>query len=469
MTSATAIDGKAAQDVESGRKARRPRIGLAANHPRRDLPGMVLTALELVQAGATAVVMPAHKSWIDATFADLDAVLLNNARDSTIGRIRWLTGLGLSIFVLDDEGYLSSERHAVLTNAIAKLGLGSTVEGYFVWGEASGKAIAKADPGLASKVLATGAPRFDLLAPRWRGMLQYDRKGYILLNPNFNGVNPTHGDPERTRRRMLRDGSWNPEDLDRLLADLRQGFAAFLDLCAELPRRLPHRQFVVRPHPFEDWKPYERALAGIANVHLNIEGPISPVLANATHLVHLNCNTSVEARLLGLPAIQAGFLNTPLLRQQMPIYTGVSVSAESMDDLCRLLDDPAFLAERDNTGGVFEQWIRPSFHDCDGFAGRRVAETLLARIALRDRRRPAQANTPLLRRVKLGLSHALGTAAMRRVRRLLRPVRAAKAFTTEDVRRLVEAYSRQAGCPMPPVRRLRSRWTGLPMSAIQIG
>ena len=466
MTSATAAERQAARTG----KAQRLRIGVTANHPRRDLPGMVLTALELHRAGATAVLMPAHLSWADATFADLDAILTNNARQSTVGGVRWLAGRGLSVFVLDDEGYLSSERHAALTNAIAKLDLGSTVKGYFVWGEASGKAIAKADPKLAGKVLATGAPRFDLLAPRWRGMLQFDRQGYILLNPNFNGVNPVHGDPERTRRRMLRDGAWETADLDRLLGDLRQGFAAFLKLCAELPRRLPHRQFVVRPHPFEDWKPYESAVAGLPNVHLNTEGPISPVLAHATHLVHLNCNTSVEARLLGLPVIQAGFLNTPLLQQQMPIYTGVSVIAESMDDLCRLLDDPAYLAQRDNSSGIFEQWIRPSFHDCDGFAGRRLAELLLARTEPRDRRAAqTPGHTPALRRAKLALIHAVGTAAVHRVRQMLRPQRKEKAFTVADVRQLVEAYSKQTGVPVPPVRRLRSRLTGLPMSAIQIG
>jgi surface carbohydrate biosynthesis protein len=444
------------------------RIGLIANHPRRDLPGTVLVALELVRAGAAAVLVPAQMSWIDASLARLDAILVNNARRSTIAGMRWLAGLGLSVFVLDDEGYLSSERHAMLTGAIAALGLSSLVEGYFTWGEASAQAIAKADAALAPKVLATGAPRFDLLAPRWRGLLHFDRSGYILLNPNFNGVNPYHREPERVRRGMLA-GGWSADYVERLLAALRQGFADFLALCAELPRRLPHRQFVVRPHPFEDAAPYEKALAGLANVHLNTTGPIAPVLSGATHLVHLNCNTSVEARLLGVPVVQASFLNSDLLRQQMPLYGAVSVTATSMDDLCRLLDDPTTLAARDDATGIFEQWIRPVFHDSDGFAAARLAEVVLARLRPGERRLSERGMTLLLRRLKLALAGMAGTAAVHAVRQKLQPVRKVKAFSPGEVRSLVDAYCKEAGWPVPPVRRLASPWTGLPMSAVQIG
>lgn len=455
-------------DTEAAGKAHRPRIGLIANHPRRDLPGTVLVALELVRAGAVAVLVPAQMSWIDASLASLDAILANNARKSTVGGIRWLAGRGQSVFVLDDEGYLSSERHAMLTEAIAGLGLDSLVEGYFTWGEASGQAIAKADPKLAPKVLATGAPRFDLLAPRWRGLLHFDRSGYILLNPNFNGVNPYHGEPERVRRGMLA-GGWSADYVERLLADLRWAFAQFLELSVELPRRLPHRQFVVRPHPFEDAAPYEKALAGLANVHLNTTGLIAPVLANATHLVHLNCNTSVEARLLGVPVIQAAFLNSDLLRRQMPLYTGVSVAAESMDDLCRLLDDPAALAARDDAEETFEQWIRPVFHDCDGLAARRVAEVVLARRRPRPHAASERGMALLRRRLKLALSGTVGTAAVHAVRQRLQPNRKVKAFSPQDVRSLVETYCKEAGWPVPAVRRLPSPWTGLPMSAVRIG
>lgn len=440
------------------------------DHPRRDLPGMVLVALELVRAGATTVILPAQMSWIHATFADLDATVVQHARTSTLPVIHWLSRIGQTIFVIDNEGYLSSDRHAMLTQRIADLQVGALVAGYFVWGEASGQALAKADPVLAPKVQATGAPRFDLLSARWRDMLHFERQNYILLNPNFNGVNPYHGNPERVRVDMVK-GGWDPAYLDTFLAEMRRGFADFVELCATLPRRLPHRQFVLRPHPFEAPEPYAKAIAGLSNVHLNTEGDVTPVLANASHLVHLNCNTSVEARLLGLKPIQASFLNSELLSNHMPLYTGVSIKAESLDDLCRLLEDDALLAARDNSAGIFERWIRPSFHLCDGRAANRVADAVLAGTRPRGPRQTVKESlgTRLKRQAKLVLSGTIGTGAIQAVRRNLHPDRRVKVFTAEHVRAMLTAYCAKEGIPVPPVRRLRSPWTGLPMSGIQIG
>ena len=459
---------------EAPRAAGRPRIGIIINHPRRDLPGAVLVALELIASGASAVILPTHSSWVDAAFADLDGVIVNHARRSNMPLIRALAKSGKAVFILDEEGYLSGNQHAMLAQAIGSLDLARWVDGYFVWGEASGKALAKADPRLAEKIVATGCPRFDLLAPRWRSMLRFERSGYVLINPNFNQVNPHDGQREKARADLI-NGGWEPNYLDRFLADMQGAFAGFLELCATLPRRLPHWQFVVRPHPFEAPEPYARAVAGLANVHLNTEGAVTPVLAHASRLVHLNCNTSVEARLLGVPAIQLGFLGTDLLRSLLPIYSGVSVIAQDMDDLCRLLDDSDLLAKRDNAKDVFERWIRPAFHSCDGYAARRVAEALIARCRRNAAAPSGQRETGEgaigsgSRRLKLAVCGLLGTSTIQALRRQLRPHRGLKAFSRAQVQALTAELSAQVRMALPPVRQLRSPWTWLPMSAIQVG
>jgi hypothetical protein len=191
------------------------------------------------------------------------------------------------------------------------------------------------------------------------------------------------------------------------------------------------------------------------------------VLAKATHLVHLNCNTAVEARLLGLRPIQASFLNSDRVRRHMPLYTEVSVSAQSMDDLCRLLEDEALLAARDDADGIFENWIRPSFHSCDGYAARRVAEAVLARTGPR-KPNPGATATPL-RRLKLAACGVLGSLPIQMLRRSLQPDRRVKAFSTAEVETLVADFSAHLGLPAPPVRRRRSPWTAMPMGAIEVG
>jgi surface carbohydrate biosynthesis protein len=452
-------------------KARRPRIGLVLGHPRRDLVGLVLVALELVQAGAEAVVIPHHTARPDGTLSDLDAILVNHARPATIPVIRWLASRGKAVFVLDDEGYLSSHGHQELVQAIAALGIGPWLQGYFVWGEASGKALAKADPALASRIRVTGCPRFDLLAPQWRKMLHFDSTGYVLLNPNFNGVNPLDNEPDKARAEMVRNG-WEPSYLDRFLADMRAAFSGFLELCETLPRRLPQLQFILRPHPFEAVAPYARAVSGLSNVRLDTKGDVSRVLANASHLVHVNCNTSVEARLLGLRSIQASFLTTKFLREHLPVYSGVSIAAHDVDDLCRLLSDDTLLNARDDVQGIFERWIRPSFHECDGHAARRIAGTMMATLHEGGSLPPAGDRgfaTTLGPKAKLAVSALLGTEAIQAARRWIHPHRRAKVFSVGQVQDLVQSLSAHAGLAPPPVQRLSSPLTAMPMSAIQIG
>ena len=458
---------------EAPRAAGRPRIGLVLDHPRRDLHGLVLIALELAAAGATAVIIPQYGSWIDARLSKLDAIVYNYARSNNIEPIRVLARCGIDVFVLDTEGYLSSDKHAMLLEAVRRIDVAPWLQGYFVWGSAAGEALAKSDLRLAPKLEVTGCPRFDLLAPRWRGTLKYERSGYVLLNPNFNGVNPLQSSPAEERNSMIRSG-WEPAYLDRFLEDMRAGFAGFLELCATLPRRLPHLSFVVRPHPFELAEPYRKAVAGLPNVRLNTEGEVLPVLANARRLVHFNCNTSVEARLLGLAPIQTGFLTTDFLRTHLPLYTGVSVLAHDIDDLGRLLEDDRVLAARDNSAGVLDRWIRPAFHHCDGHAAERVARGLIARTRPREERlappEPQEADRLLKARrtLKMALSRALGTSALGLFRAMAKPDRREKAFSLAEVESVVAKLSAHLNRPAPQVRRLRSTWTGMPLLAIQI-
>ncbi len=444
-----------------------PRIGLVVDHPRRDLDGLVLVALELAEGGATVVLLPLYMAWMEAALADLDAVVLTYARKNNREQIRFLAEAGVDVYVLDTEGYLSSDKHTMLLDALRDLDVAPWLQGYFVWGEASGEAVAKADPRLADKILVTGCPRFDFLAPRWRGALDFPLRDYILINPNFNSVNPRHGLPDLERKSMI-TGGWDPAYIDGFLDDMRRAFEGFLELCQTLPKRLPHRQFVVRPHPFEMAEPYRQAIGSLPNVHLNAEGSVFEVLSHARRLVHLNCNTSVEARLLGLAPVQAGFLNSDLLRRHLPLYNGVSIIADSMEELCRLLDDDEALAARDRKDDVFEKWIRPSFAACDGFAARRVAEAILSRSRRGEGRRPKSyrsaegAKSKARRALRFALCQTLGTAAVERIV-YSQKRRQGKSFSQQRVQQLVERLSDHLSQPAPPVRRLRSRWTGVPM------
>lgn len=449
------------------------RIGLVVDHPRRDLEGILLVARALARRGAEAVVLPLYTLGIDAPLAGLDTVVFNYARRNNVALIRSLKEAGLATAVLDTEGYLTGG-HASLLDSLRDSDSARWLDGYLVWGAAPGEAIAAADPRMASKLAVTGCPRFDYLTPRWRGLFDYPRDGHVLVNANFNAVNPAQGDRARERAVMIGAG-WDPAYIGPLLDDMERVFPAFLDSCRALAARLPERHFVVRPHPFEAQAPYRERFAGLANVTLDSAGSIFPALTHASMVVHLNCNTAVEARMAALPAVQMDFLNTARLRDHQPLYSDVSLLAESAEDLAALVGDDAALAARDHPERLYERFVKPCFHLNDGRAAERVAERLLALPApdrpLRSLRLALRSSRPgfSARRAAWSLAGlAAGSRAAEGLRSALWPRRRAKAVAPERVRAHLARLTEIDGGPPLEARRLRGPQRASALGAILI-
>ncbi len=451
---------------------RRKRVGLLVDHPRRDLDGMTLVAYQLARLGAEAVLLPMYTSGVDIPLARLDAVVVNYARQNNVEMIEALARSGIAVFVLDTEGYLSSERHRPLIEAVRDCDAAPWISGYAVWGQAARDTIAEIEPRLADKLVVTGCPRFDFLAPQWRGMLTFEESGYVLLNANFNCINPRFVTPAQERANMI-EGGWEPEYLDGFLTDMRSAFAGFRALAGQLARALPEHRFLLRPHPFERTEPYAEAVAGLPNVSLNLTGGVFPVLSQAACLVHLNCNTSVEARLLDIAPLQVGHLNTARLKRHLPLYGGVSIETQGLDDLIALIREPGLAARRDRPESVFAQWIEPNLHLCDGRASERAARHILELT-------PTAARGPMLpllarasrrrlaprRALWAAAGTALGTAGAERLRAWHRKGRRDKAIPLDSVAGLAHRIARHSGERPPQAQRLRSPASGLPLAAI---
>jgi hypothetical protein len=70
-----------------------------------------------------------------------------------------------------------------------------------------------------------------------------------------------------------------------------------------LSMEFPAINFVIRPHPAEDWTMYEQLFQGIGNVHVVHEGPVAPWLLASRLLIQEGCMTAIEAYLAGTPVI----------------------------------------------------------------------------------------------------------------------------------------------------------------------
>jgi len=206
-------------------------------------------------------------------------------------------------------------------------------------------------------IMATGEPRFDLYKDEYRAY--YDPKvnelrssfgDFILINTSLASANnrlgtdyvfsPTSG--------YLADSKEGRDFVLRLWARQKRALVAFVELIHRLSNALPARKIVVRPHPSEDQEFYGTVLAGLDNVVVIHDGPVTPWLLAASAMIHDGCTTAVEAYFAN-----CAIINYQLASEMAGAYLANSLGrhACSEDEVLDLLAS----AERGDVGSVPER------------------------------------------------------------------------------------------------------------------
>lgn len=430
------------------------KVGIIVDNPIRDLPGCVLVARELARQGVEPVLVPLYQQGTDVPLLGLDAVLINYARLNNLPLMRTYRDLGIGLFVLDTEGGVLSEDGADSPEHWARSArqnrLHELIDGYFFWGERVQEAFVRESGVDAERLRVTGPPRYDLCAPKWRALLRGRRQGYVLVNTNFSAINPLYTDtPEAEQRAFLATG-WSAEYIERLLADLRQVFARYLDELERLARDCPEQAFIVRPHPFEARDQYRRRFSGCPNVVVDPDGSIFSVIHNAACILHLNCGTAVESVLLGKVPVSLEYLNTDIQRRHTPLPSRISLGVTSYADLRRTVGDIDRAAAGFDFDAISRKFIRPWFHHVDGQASRRVASEMLRcprlhggttrRRGLAASLRSSSPAPSIMQRLQGIVNNALGSKRGTSVRNLVNPEWRHKTFGAGEVRTLLELF-----------------------------
>ena len=206
-------------------------------------------------------------------------------------------------------------------------------------------------------ITATGEPRFDLYKDENRAY--YDAKvnelrsslgDFILINTSLASANnrlgtdyvfsPTSG--------YLADSEPGRDFVLRLWARQQRALVAFVELIHRLSNTLASRKIVVRPHPSEDHNFYRTVLAGLDNVFVIHDGPVTPWLLAAEAMLHDGCTTAVEAY----------FANCAIINYQVASEMAGAYLANSLGRRAHCEDEVLDLlasAERGDVGSVPER------------------------------------------------------------------------------------------------------------------
>lgn len=172
------------------------------------------------------------------------------------------------------------------------------------WGEFQRDHYASKTPR-GAEVLTTGHPRFDLYSEPYRAYFERDAKRlrdelgeFVLVNTNFSHGNHQYGTAHVFSPYVGYDPA-NADSVMRAWLHTRRVQANFIELLHEAAQKFPDTNFVIRPHPSEEWSLYDAVFAGRDNVQTRHEGPVGPWMLAAEAIIHDGCTTGLESHFAG--------------------------------------------------------------------------------------------------------------------------------------------------------------------------
>lgn len=360
-----------------------PRVALIVDHPARDLPGLVLLAVELCKTGVTCHLVSQNLATREIWRLAPDFVLLNYYRKHKRDFYAALADAGIGLGVLDTEGGVFEDLDEIDRLVVQDKAERSNVSCYCCWSPTVAQYLVGGDWFDAEQVFVTGCPKLDFLAERWKEVTLQNspyaspyEKNLILVNSVFSAGNPGMISKEKQREQLAKAFNLSLEESrawqDRDMEGLRQ----LTSLTNSLARRFPQATFVYRPHPFERMETCQELLAQLENLHCVREGTVDGWLLRAKAVVQAGCSTAIEAGMAGVPALLPRWVPTCSPR---PTVDEASIPFDTEEHLRQALTailDGQFQSSEDHKRRL-EGVIRDWFYKVDGRAYARVAKVIL--------------------------------------------------------------------------------------------
>jgi surface carbohydrate biosynthesis protein len=262
-----------------------------------------------------------------------------------------------------------------------------------LWGERQREILSALIPGSErQKLVVTGHPSFDLLAPKfvpyYRNPDIVGRHGedYALINTSFGMFNHEMGF-EHYMRMLSRMDEWkvygSPEHrahLERRCRHQEKTALALIELARTLAHAHPKRHVIIRPHPAENSRFYSDRLGGLPNVLVTKQGSAREWIASAGVVIHHDCTTGMEAMLMGKPVLQ--YEPYEGIEGSAALMAGIGVRTTSPDEALAHMQRGATMA--DDAREALLARISPYLANVEKNAARTIADLAAGHAAGRE-------------------------------------------------------------------------------------
>jgi surface carbohydrate biosynthesis protein len=232
---------------------------------------------------------------------------------------KYAKSMGCKVVVLPTEGSVYPKKNEgakkFLKTKYTK-DYNEAVDLWLSWGKGYGDALIKyvnVDP---EKVKVCGCPRFDIYKKPLSNVLMSKREfcDEYKIDPKKKIVTlSTHFVLADLDLKHAKNNVMYVENYDYMVKRKKQEErqrATILKNFLKLAKDLPHVNFILKLHPWEDGEYYIKRVknSGIKNIKIIKKEYIANVIKNSDVWLHVNCTTAKEAIFMGKPVITLNFI-----------------------------------------------------------------------------------------------------------------------------------------------------------------
>jgi surface carbohydrate biosynthesis protein len=205
---------------------------------------------------------------------------------------------------------------------------------FLAWGEETADIFKEVWTDKGIVLAAVGNPVFDLLSTSYRQFYQKEKEilsrrfgKFVLINTHFGFYN--HYNRELYVEPLR-------EKFPGLFEFKKKLFLAFVEAIQKLCKANKKVNFVIRPHPSENFERYKEIFSDFPNVFVEHDLSVHPWALAASLVLHNGCTTGVEAALLGRPVVSY----RPVTDADWDVYLPnfVSQQADNVNELQNSID-----------------------------------------------------------------------------------------------------------------------------------
>ena len=312
------------------------KVCLIVDNPLRDLEGITLISWHLAKQNILCYMVPMYCQAFDIIAIKPDLIVTNYLRPNNVELLKRYKKENIKICVLDTEGSPGKDIEK-FSHFISNIKERNLVDLYCLWGTDQYNAFKKKNIFKDDVLKITGCPRYDFCIHPYKKIFKtnFYKKEFILINTTFPVGNPKFTKSYTEESQAMIDMGYDKEFAYKYAKDSFEINKKIISIIERLCETVPKINFVLRPHPFESRRPYE-ALLRFPNIEINQTKTAIEWLNSCKALIHLNCQTAIEAVMLGKEPISIEWVNTPHLKIEGPPGE-INHSPKNFDELIFLI------------------------------------------------------------------------------------------------------------------------------------